>query len=78
MRAHGCKYLYEFGAATETNSTAGASGVTLFPVESNRPGFTRERNLEKLGVKAQDTSELFFAGRLHCSCKASSTPSTKR
>jgi alkylation response protein AidB-like acyl-CoA dehydrogenase len=46
--------------ATKTDSSAGASGVTLFLVESNRPGFTRGRNLEKLGMKAQDTSELFF------------------
>src|ERR1700752_78119 len=46
--------------ATKTDSTAGASGVTLFLVESDRPGFTRGRNLEKLGMKAQDTSELFF------------------
>src|ERR1700690_3268634 len=46
--------------ATKTDSAAGASGVTLFLVESNRPGFTRGRNLERLGMKAQDTSELFF------------------
>jgi alkylation response protein AidB-like acyl-CoA dehydrogenase len=47
--------------ATKTDSNAGAAGVTLFLVESDRPGFTRGRNLEKLGMKAQDTSELFFA-----------------
>jgi acyl-CoA dehydrogenase len=46
--------------ATKTDSTAGAKGVTLFIVESNRPGFKRGRNLEKIGMKAQDTSELFF------------------
>jgi acyl-CoA dehydrogenase len=46
--------------ATKTNSDAGAKGVTLFIVESNRPGFKRGRNLEKIGMKAQDTSELFF------------------
>jgi acyl-CoA dehydrogenase len=46
--------------ATKTDSTAGAAGVTLFLVESDRPGFTRGRNLAKLGMKAQDTSELFF------------------
>src|ERR1700721_2632199 len=44
--------------ATQTNSNAGAKGVTLFIVESDRPGFKRGRNLEKLGMKAQDTSEL--------------------
>jgi len=46
--------------ATKTDSAAGAQGVTLFLVESNRAGFKRGRNLEKLGMKAQDTSELFF------------------
>jgi alkylation response protein AidB-like acyl-CoA dehydrogenase len=46
--------------ATKTDSTAGAKGITLFLVEANRPGFIRGRNLDKLGMKAQDTSELFF------------------
>jgi acyl-CoA dehydrogenase len=46
--------------ATKTDGNAGANGVTLFIVESDRPGFKRGRNLEKLGMKAQDTSELFF------------------
>lgn len=46
--------------ATKTDSTAGAKGVTLFLVDANSPGFNRGQNLEKLGMKAQDTSELFF------------------
>jgi alkylation response protein AidB-like acyl-CoA dehydrogenase len=46
--------------ATKTDSAAGAKGVSLFIVESDREGFKRGRNLEKLGMKAQDTSELFF------------------
>jgi acyl-CoA dehydrogenase len=46
--------------ATKTDSAMGAKGVTLFLVESTRKGFNRGRNLEKLGMKAQDTSELFF------------------
>src|ERR1700730_7949518 len=46
--------------ATKTDGSAGAKGVTLFIVESNRQGFQRGRNLEKIGMKAQDTSELFF------------------
>jgi alkylation response protein AidB-like acyl-CoA dehydrogenase len=46
--------------ATKTDNGAGANGITLFLVESNREGFNRGRNLEKLGMKAQDTSELFF------------------
>lgn len=46
--------------ATKTDSEAGAKGVTLFLVEGDRPGFRRGKNLEKLGMLAQDTSELFF------------------
>lgn len=46
--------------ATKTDNSAGAKGITLFLVESSRKGFARGRNLDKLGMKAQDTSELFF------------------
>jgi alkylation response protein AidB-like acyl-CoA dehydrogenase len=46
--------------ATKTDSAAGSKGVTLFLVDTSLPGFKRGRNLEKLGMKAQDTSELFF------------------
>jgi len=46
--------------ATKTDSVAGARGITLFLVEGDREGFKRGRNLEKLGMKGQDTSELFF------------------
>lgn len=46
--------------ATKTDSAAGAKGITLFLVEASRPGFRKGRNLEKLGMRAQDTSELFF------------------
>ena len=46
--------------ATKTDSTAGAKGVTLFLVDTHLPGFRRGKNLKKLGMKAQDTSELFF------------------
>ena len=35
-------------------------GLGLFVVERDMPGFRRGRNLQKLGLKAQDTSELFF------------------
>lgn len=43
-----------------TDPEAGSRGFSLFLVESDRPGFARGRNLEKIGMKAQDTSELFF------------------
>jgi acyl-CoA dehydrogenase len=46
--------------ATKTDSAAGSKGITLFLVEGDRPGFRRGRNLKKLGMRAQDTSELFF------------------
>lgn len=46
--------------ATKTDSAAGAKGVTLFLVDASLPGFHRGKNLEKLGMKGQDTSELFF------------------
>lgn len=45
---------------TKTDPEAGAKGTSLFLVEADRDGFDKGRNLEKLGLKAQDTAELFF------------------
>ncbi len=36
------------------------AGLSLFVAERGAPGFTRGRNLEKIGMHAQDTAELFF------------------
>ncbi|MFC9787002.1 acyl-CoA dehydrogenase family protein [Rhodococcus sp. NPDC127528] len=36
-------------------------GLSLLVVEAGMPGFTRGRNLDKLGLKAQDTAELAFS-----------------
>ena len=47
--------------ACTTNPDAGAKGISLIIVESHREGFNRGRNLEKIGQKAADTSELFFS-----------------
>ena len=47
--------------ACKTDPTALGKGVSLIIVETNTPGFTRGRKLEKMGCKAQDTSELFFS-----------------
>ena len=47
--------------AAKTNPAAGARGVSLLLVDTARPGFDRGRRLEKLGMHAQDTSELFFS-----------------
>lgn len=44
----------------KTDTSAGAKGVSLFLVEGDRAGFSRGKNLHKVGMKAQDTSELFF------------------
>ena len=44
----------------KTDPEAGAAGTSLIFVEADRPGFERGRNLDKVGLKAQDTSELFF------------------
>jgi alkylation response protein AidB-like acyl-CoA dehydrogenase len=46
--------------ACKTDPAAGAKGMTFIIVETTRKGFERGRNLEKLGLKAQDTSEMFF------------------
>jgi len=46
--------------AAKTNSALGAKGTSLLIVETDRPGFSRGRRLEKVGMHAQDTSELFF------------------
>lgn len=44
----------------KTDPEAGSRGITLIVVERGMDGFGRGRNLEKLGMKAQDTAELFF------------------
>ena len=46
--------------ACKTDPKEGAKGISLVIVEAERAGFARGRNLEKIGNKAQDTSELFF------------------
>lgn len=47
--------------ACKTDPEAGAKGVSIVLSPADTPGFERGRNLEKIGLKAQDTSELFFA-----------------
>jgi alkylation response protein AidB-like acyl-CoA dehydrogenase len=44
----------------KTNPTAGAKGTSLLIVERGMKGFETGKRLKKLGLKAQDTSELFF------------------
>ncbi|GIH25475.1 acyl-CoA dehydrogenase [Acrocarpospora phusangensis] len=44
----------------KTDPSAGARGTTLFVIERGMEGFSRGRNLDKVGMHAQDTAELFF------------------
>ena len=43
-----------------TDPQAGSRGISLLVVERGMPGFTRGRKLDKIGMHAQDTAELFF------------------
>ncbi|MFC5267804.1 acyl-CoA dehydrogenase family protein [Kribbella qitaiheensis] len=44
----------------KTDPSAGYQGISLLMVERGMEGFERGRNLDKIGLKAQDTAELFF------------------
>jgi alkylation response protein AidB-like acyl-CoA dehydrogenase len=44
----------------KTDPARGAHGVSLIVVERGTPGFSRGRRLQKVGLKANDTAELFF------------------
>ena len=44
----------------KTDPAAGAKGTSLFLIERGMPGFEKGQRLKKVGMKAQDTSELFF------------------
>ncbi len=44
----------------KTNPQEKHSGVSLLLIDSDMDGFERGRNLEKVGMKAQDTAELYF------------------
>ena len=47
-------------ARTSRSETDRRAGLTLLVVEEGMAGFSRGRNLDKLGLKSQDTGELFF------------------
>lgn len=50
--------IYVIVAKTDPN--AGSKGISLFLLEENTPGFEKGKRLQKLGLKGQDTAELFF------------------
>jgi acyl-CoA dehydrogenase len=45
---------------TDPDASPPHAGISLLLVDADTPGFRRGRNLDKLGLKGQDTSELFF------------------
>lgn len=46
--------------AARTSPGKGARGITLFAVETDKPGFSRGRKLDKVGQDESDTAELFY------------------
>jgi len=52
--------LVVVAARTGDANTPPAQAVSLFVVERDTPGFTRGELIKKIGLKAQDTAELFF------------------
>lgn len=47
--------------AVKTDPSQRHAGMSLLVIEEGMDGFTRGRNLEKIGLHAQDTAELFFS-----------------
>ncbi len=52
--------LFIVVAKTDPAAQPPHAGISLLLVEADTPGFVRGRKLEKLGLHAQDTSEIFF------------------
>ncbi|MBX3648434.1 MAG: acyl-CoA dehydrogenase family protein [Rhodocyclaceae bacterium] len=44
----------------KTDAAKGYKGISLFIVDTSMAGFSKGKRLKKLGMKAQDTAELFF------------------
>jgi len=47
--------------AAKVEGQANPKDITLFCVEEGTPGFEKGKKLEKIGLRGQDTSELFFS-----------------
>jgi acyl-CoA dehydrogenase len=52
--------LFIVVAKTDPAADKASRGISLFLVEAGTPGFVRGRKLDKLGLRGQDTSEIFF------------------
>lgn len=48
--------------AVKTDPELGREGISLICLEAGAEGFSKGRNLKKIGLPAQDTAELFFSG----------------
>lgn len=66
-RVNGSKTFFTNGinsdlviTAVKTDPNIRHKGISLLILERGMPGFERGRNLDKIGLKAQDTAELFF------------------
>ena len=53
-------YLADLVVVAARTGGEGIGGISLLVVESHQKGFKRGKKLEKIGLKAQDTAELFF------------------
>jgi acyl-CoA dehydrogenase len=56
---HNCS-LVIVACKTDPQATPAHRGVSLIVVEDGTPGFIKGRKLKKMGLKSQDTTELFF------------------
>ena len=54
--------LFIDAVRTNPHTARPHEGLSLLVIEADRPGFVRGRSLRKIGLHAQDTSELFFEG----------------
>ncbi len=52
--------LVVLAVKTDPDPANAHSGISLFVVEADTPGFSRGTKLEKMGMASQDTAELFF------------------
>ena len=54
--------LFVVAVRTGHDAARPHAGLSLLVIEADRPGFVRGKNLRKIGLHAQDTSELSFSG----------------
>ncbi len=52
--------LFIVAAKTDPKAKPAHAGISLILVEASAPGFRRGRKLDKIGLRGQDTSEIFF------------------